>query len=155
MPYVLIRGNLSSYSHKYPFRVLVSGLKGNIFVISKNRTVFFPSCFRFSFPFSFVRSDSVLLLIIILCVIDFHQWIDYLWFPRIPITITSQIRFQTMLHQWLIVNVYIGIHWHDRCHCLHASQGRWRSTELFISLRGSAIHPRRLGCANELGKLAK
>lgn len=28
MPYVLIRGNLSSYSHKYPFRVLVSGLKG-------------------------------------------------------------------------------------------------------------------------------
>uniref|UniRef100_U5EE79 Uncharacterized protein n=1 Tax=Corethrella appendiculata TaxID=1370023 RepID=U5EE79_9DIPT len=27
MPYVLIRGNLASYSHKYPFRVLVSGLK--------------------------------------------------------------------------------------------------------------------------------
>lgn len=29
MPYILIRGNLASYSHKYPFRVLVSGLKGN------------------------------------------------------------------------------------------------------------------------------
>lgn len=28
MPYILIRGNLASYSHKYPFRVLVSGLKG-------------------------------------------------------------------------------------------------------------------------------
>lgn len=27
MPYILIRGNLASYSHKYPFRVLVSGLK--------------------------------------------------------------------------------------------------------------------------------
>lgn len=29
MPYVLIRGNLASYSHKYPFRVLVSGLKAS------------------------------------------------------------------------------------------------------------------------------
>ncbi|XP_059616524.1 uncharacterized protein LOC132261642 [Phlebotomus argentipes] len=27
MPYVLVRGNLASYSHKYPWRVLVSGLK--------------------------------------------------------------------------------------------------------------------------------
>lgn len=27
MPYILVRGNLASYSHKYPFRVLVSGLK--------------------------------------------------------------------------------------------------------------------------------
>lgn len=26
MPYVLVRGNLASYSHKYPWRVLVSGL---------------------------------------------------------------------------------------------------------------------------------
>lgn len=29
MPYILIRGNLASYSHKYPFRVLVSGLKAS------------------------------------------------------------------------------------------------------------------------------
>lgn len=28
MPYIIIRGNLASYSHKYPWRVLVSGLKG-------------------------------------------------------------------------------------------------------------------------------
>ncbi|XP_071568902.1 uncharacterized protein [Temnothorax nylanderi] len=27
MPYILVRGNLASYSHKYPWRVLVSGLK--------------------------------------------------------------------------------------------------------------------------------
>ncbi|XP_013111051.2 uncharacterized protein LOC106089660 isoform X2 [Stomoxys calcitrans] len=29
MPYVIIRGNLATYSHKYPWRVLVSGLKGS------------------------------------------------------------------------------------------------------------------------------
>ncbi|XP_055375545.1 uncharacterized protein LOC129608211 isoform X2 [Condylostylus longicornis] len=29
MPYIIIRGNLASYSHKYPWRVLVSGLKGD------------------------------------------------------------------------------------------------------------------------------
>ncbi|CAD7079207.1 unnamed protein product [Hermetia illucens] len=29
MPYILIRGNLASYSHKYPWRVLVSGLKAD------------------------------------------------------------------------------------------------------------------------------
>lgn len=34
MPYVLIRGNLSSYSHKYPFRVLVSGLTSGINILS-------------------------------------------------------------------------------------------------------------------------
>lgn len=28
MPYILVRGNLASYSHRYPWRVLVSGLKG-------------------------------------------------------------------------------------------------------------------------------
>lgn len=28
MPYILIRGNLASYGHKNPWRVLVSGLKG-------------------------------------------------------------------------------------------------------------------------------
>lgn len=28
MPYILVRGNLASYGHKYPWRVLVSGLKG-------------------------------------------------------------------------------------------------------------------------------
>ncbi|KAH0953598.1 hypothetical protein HN011_012552 [Eciton burchellii] len=27
MPYILVRGNLASYGHKYPWRVLVSGLK--------------------------------------------------------------------------------------------------------------------------------
>ncbi|CAD6227531.1 GSCOCG00001214001-RA-CDS [Cotesia congregata] len=27
MPYILVRGNLASYSHRYPWRVLVSGLK--------------------------------------------------------------------------------------------------------------------------------
>ncbi|KAJ6648520.1 hypothetical protein Bhyg_03750 [Pseudolycoriella hygida] len=27
MPYILIRGNLASYSHKFPWRVLVSGLR--------------------------------------------------------------------------------------------------------------------------------
>lgn len=45
MPYVLIRGNLSSYSHKYPFRVLVSGLKGisfpfKLIIYTKNRLIF-------------------------------------------------------------------------------------------------------------------
>ncbi|EDW78175.1 uncharacterized protein [Drosophila tropicalis] len=29
MPYIIIRGNLASYSHKYPWRVLVSGLKAD------------------------------------------------------------------------------------------------------------------------------
>ncbi|KAK0089857.1 hypothetical protein PV326_004343 [Microctonus aethiopoides] len=29
MPYILVRGNLASYSHKYPWRVLVSGLKAS------------------------------------------------------------------------------------------------------------------------------
>lgn len=34
MPIVLVRSNLaSSYSHKYPWRVLVSGLLGNIIMI--------------------------------------------------------------------------------------------------------------------------
>lgn len=28
MPYILVRGNLASYGHRYPWRVLVSGLKG-------------------------------------------------------------------------------------------------------------------------------
>lgn len=28
MPYLVIRGNLASYSQKTPFRVMVSGLKG-------------------------------------------------------------------------------------------------------------------------------
>ncbi|XP_063233920.1 uncharacterized protein LOC134537431 isoform X2 [Bacillus rossius redtenbacheri] len=27
MPYILVRGNLASYGHKHPWRVLVSGLK--------------------------------------------------------------------------------------------------------------------------------
>lgn len=31
MPYILVRGNLASYGHRYPWRVLVSGLKGIIF----------------------------------------------------------------------------------------------------------------------------
>ena len=30
MPYILVRGNLASYGHRYPWRVLVSGLKGII-----------------------------------------------------------------------------------------------------------------------------
>ncbi|XP_033338852.1 uncharacterized protein LOC117227585 isoform X2 [Megalopta genalis] len=29
MPYILVRGNLASYSHRYPWRVLVSGLKAS------------------------------------------------------------------------------------------------------------------------------
>lgn len=33
MPYILVRGNLASYGHKYPWRVLVSGLKGTIYVV--------------------------------------------------------------------------------------------------------------------------
>lgn len=36
MPYIIIRGNLASYSHKYPWRVLVSGLKGKS--TKKNKT---------------------------------------------------------------------------------------------------------------------
>lgn len=59
MPYVLIRGNLSSYSHKYPFRVLVSGLKGivytwywlcclNVFVPF---IIMYYFCFRYVFHF--------------------------------------------------------------------------------------------------------
>lgn len=27
MPYIIVRGNLASYGHRHPFRVLVSGLK--------------------------------------------------------------------------------------------------------------------------------
>lgn len=33
MPYILVRGNLASYGHRYPWRVLVSGLKGIIFYL--------------------------------------------------------------------------------------------------------------------------
>ncbi|XP_063233921.1 uncharacterized protein LOC134537431 isoform X3 [Bacillus rossius redtenbacheri] len=29
MPYILVRGNLASYGHKHPWRVLVSGLKAS------------------------------------------------------------------------------------------------------------------------------
>lgn len=29
MPYILVRGNLASYDHRYPWRVLVSGLKAS------------------------------------------------------------------------------------------------------------------------------
>lgn len=29
MPYILVRGNLASYGHRYPWRVLVSGLKAS------------------------------------------------------------------------------------------------------------------------------
>lgn len=39
MPYVLIRGNLASYSHKYPWRVLVSGLKGQWFCPERHHSI--------------------------------------------------------------------------------------------------------------------
>lgn len=39
MPYIIIRGNLASYSHKYPWRVLVSGLKGKSAIASKSRAL--------------------------------------------------------------------------------------------------------------------
>lgn len=30
MPYIIVRGNLASYDNRYPWRVLVSGLKGEL-----------------------------------------------------------------------------------------------------------------------------
>jgi len=37
MPYILVRGNLASYGHKYPWRVLVSGLKGMNTLLDRNK----------------------------------------------------------------------------------------------------------------------
>lgn len=67
MPYILVRGNLASYSHRYPWRVLVSGLKGIIpfpLPFFRLHIFFYVSCFFFKLIFLFT---IIIMKIVRLC----------------------------------------------------------------------------------------
>lgn len=58
MPYIIIRGNLASYSHKYPWRVLVSGLKGKSLTMYLLLTIFIwlSNCFDVGLSFFYLST---------------------------------------------------------------------------------------------------